>query len=78
MRASGPKKLLHQGFSEQVERTPQGVALIQGDREVTFQELGERVDRLTRGLAGEGIGAGSTVGLFMERSVEWVARSWPS
>lgn len=73
MSSSETPELLHEHFAAQVRRTPHGIALAEGDRRITFQELGARVERLARGLCETGIGDGCAVGLHMERSVEWVA-----
>jgi len=68
-----PQELLHEHFLQQVHRIPDRLALPADGRSVTYQELGARVERLAGALAGEGIGAGSMVGVHMERSIEWVA-----
>ncbi len=67
-----PPPLLHRWFSLQSERFSDRVALLDGDGAVTFRELSARVDELAVRWAEEGIGAGSMVGLHLERSIEWV------
>lgn len=75
MRMNAPETpdLLHEHFSAQLRRTPHQTALLEGDRRITFEELGARAERLASGLVEMGIGAGSMVGLHLERSLEWVA-----
>ena len=59
-------------FEHQAQRTPNRVALYQGERSVTFAELQERSDRLARTLAAKGIPSGAFIGLHMDRSIEYV------
>ncbi|NER36671.1 MAG: amino acid adenylation domain-containing protein [Oscillatoria sp. SIO1A7] len=63
---------IHQLFEAQVERTPDAVAAIFGDREVTYRELNCRANQLAHYLRASGIGPEKLVGLFMERSIEIV------
>ncbi|UQE74423.1 non-ribosomal peptide synthase/polyketide synthase [Gordonia sp. PP30] len=55
-----------------VARVPEAVALIAGDREVTYREFGVRVGALGHRLAAIGVGPDSAVGVVMDRSVELV------
>jgi amino acid adenylation domain-containing protein len=59
-------------FEKQVDNTPNDVALIGGDVELTYQKLNERANRLGRYLSRFGVGPEVLVGLYMERSVEMV------
>ena len=65
-------KCLHQMFEEQVERTPDRVALIYGDDQLSYGELNERANRLAHYLRRNGVVAESLVGILMERSIEMV------
>jgi acyl-CoA synthetase (AMP-forming)/AMP-acid ligase II len=47
-------------------------ALISEDERWTYAELAERVERMSRGLVGMGVGKGSHVGLLMENGMDWV------
>ena len=47
---------------------PDRVAVVDGDREVTYRELAETVDRLGHGLVGLGLEPGTPVGLTMMNS----------
>jgi fatty-acyl-CoA synthase len=47
--------------ARRARRTPGRVALIDGDRRVTYAELGERVTRLAHGLRGLGVQSGDRV-----------------
>ncbi|HEX8275245.1 MAG TPA: non-ribosomal peptide synthase/polyketide synthase [Longimicrobiaceae bacterium] len=67
-----PARCLHELFAEQAERTPGAVALVAGDRSLTYAELHARSDALARVLAGRGVGPDARVGICMERGPELV------
>ncbi|HEX4701239.1 MAG TPA: acyl-CoA synthetase [Pseudonocardiaceae bacterium] len=53
-----------------VDLVPDRVAVICGDRRVTFAELEQRVNRLAHHLARHGVGRGSHVGVYARNSIE--------
>ncbi|MGQ0841973.1 amino acid adenylation domain-containing protein [Actinokineospora sp.] len=59
-------------FEAQVARTPDGIALVHGDQQVSFAELNARANRLAHHLITLGVQADSLVGLVADRSVEMV------
>src|SRR6185369_11177087 len=59
-------------FEQQVERTPEAIALICEDEFVSYRELNERANRLAHYLLKHGIGPESLVGVLLERSAETV------
>lgn len=59
-------------FAAQVERTPNHLAVVMGDVQLTYQELHEKSNRLARTLHQHGIQRGATVVLLMEKSVELI------
>ena len=61
---------LHRLFETQAARTPEALALIYEDTELSFRELNERSNQLAHYLRGIGVGPESRVGLCMERSTE--------
>jgi len=63
-------KCVHQLFEEQVERTPDGMALVFGDEELTYRELNERADDLAHELRALGVGPEVRVGICAKRSIE--------
>ena len=65
-------KLIHQLFETQVERTPDAVALVFEDQELTYRELNARANKLAHYLRRLGVGAETLVGIFVERSLEMV------
>jgi acyl-CoA synthetase (AMP-forming)/AMP-acid ligase II len=48
------------------------IALIEGERRLTFAQLNERVNRLAQVLAGEGIRRGDRVGMLARNGAAWV------
>jgi len=65
-------KCVHELFQAQVERTPSAVAVVAGERQLTYAELNERANQLARFLRRFGIGPDSLVGLCVDRSLEMV------
>ncbi|RQP21147.1 AMP-binding protein, partial [Piscinibacter terrae] len=65
---------LHELFEAQVQRTPQAVALVHGQEQLSYGELNERANRLAHRLIDEcGVGPGVLVGLCVERGTAMVA-----
>jgi amino acid adenylation domain-containing protein len=65
-------RCIHQLFEAQVERVPDAIAVVCGDRRLTYRELNQRANRLAHRLIALGVGAEAPVGLCVERSVEMV------
>ena len=65
-------KCIHQLFEDQVARTPQAIAVVSGDQELTYDELNVRANQLAHLLRRRGIGPDARVGLCVERSVEMI------
>jgi len=63
-------KCVHQLFEEQVERTPDGEALVFGDGQLTYCELNERANQLAHQLQDLGVGPEVRVGICVKRSLE--------
>ncbi len=61
--------LLHQLFEAQAERTPDDVAVICGDVELTYRELNRQANRLAHHLQELGVGPEVLVALCMQRTV---------
>ncbi|MFB6365310.1 amino acid adenylation domain-containing protein [Paenibacillus elgii] len=63
-------KTLQQLFEEQAERAPDAVAVVFGDKQLTYGELNDRANRLAGTLRSGGIGRESIVGILVDRSVD--------
>ncbi|NES79687.1 MULTISPECIES: non-ribosomal peptide synthetase [Okeania] len=61
-------KCIHQLFEEQVERSPNSVALVFETEELTYQQLNEQANQLAHYLQAKGIGSEKLVGICVERS----------
>src|SRR6516164_8034687 len=59
-------------FEHAVDTFPDRVALIFGDRQVTYRELEGEANRFAHHLAAQGVGPGDHVGLYARNSVETV------
>ncbi|MFJ6462467.1 amino acid adenylation domain-containing protein [Streptomyces sp. NPDC091387] len=60
-------------LAAQVARTPDAVALVFGERALTYAELDARINRLARLLLARGAGPEKVVALALPRSIEMVA-----
>lgn len=73
-----PKYCLHELFDQQVERTPDAIALtfpsLDGSPEqhLTYRQLSERANQVANYLQGLGVGADDCVVLYLERTIEMV------
>ena len=65
-------KCIHQLFEEQVERTPQSVAVVSENQQLTYQQLNQRANQLAHHLQSLGVGPEVLVGICVERSIEMV------
>ncbi|MFZ0538614.1 MAG: condensation domain-containing protein, partial [Candidatus Sulfotelmatobacter sp.] len=71
--ADYPRDLpLHRAFEEQVEARPGATALLFEGKKWSYREVNDRANRLARRLIESGVGPGSLVGIFLERSAEMV------
>ncbi len=65
-------KCIHQLFEEQVERTPEAIAVVLEDQELTYGELNRRANQLAHYLKKLGVGPEALVAIWMERSIEMI------
>ena len=59
-------KTIHELFEEQVERTPDNVAVVFEEQELTYRELNARANGLARVLREKGVGPDRLVGLMVD------------
>ncbi|NBO09418.1 MAG: amino acid adenylation domain-containing protein, partial [Actinobacteria bacterium] len=67
-----PNTTLPDLFAVQVEKTPEAIALLFGDAEVSYRELDARANQLARYLIAENIGPEDIVAIALDRSIEMV------
>ena len=65
-------RCIHQLFEEQVERTPDSVAVVFEDQQLSYRELNERSNQAAHYLKKLGVGSEVRVGICLERSLEMV------
>jgi amino acid adenylation domain-containing protein len=63
---------LHELFAEQVQRTPEAVAVVGDEEELSYAQLETRANRLAHKLRSLGVGAEVVVGICVERKVSLV------
>jgi amino acid adenylation domain-containing protein len=63
---------IHELFEEQVERTPDAIAVVFENHELTYGELNARANQLGHYLQARGVGPEVLVGICVERSLEMI------
>ena len=66
------EKCIHQLFENQVEETPDAIAVINDDSKITYFELNRRANLLAKHLQSLGVGPEVRVGILMDKSFEMV------
>jgi aspartate racemase len=64
---------IHHLFENQVQRSPDAVAIVCGKQSVTYRELNERSNQLAHHLRSLGVISETLVAVFLERSVDMIA-----
>ncbi|NEW06408.1 amino acid adenylation domain-containing protein [Paenibacillus sp. SYP-B3998] len=64
------EKTIHQLFEDQVQRSPEAVAVVFEDQQLTYRELNERANRLARTLQEAGVQTEQLVAIMVERSLD--------
>lgn len=68
-----PGACLHRLFEAQAERTPDAIALVSGDEQLTYRDLNERANEMAARLRHKGVGSETIVAICMESSPELIA-----
>ncbi|MDZ8187884.1 MAG: amino acid adenylation domain-containing protein [Nostoc sp. ChiSLP02] len=63
---------IHQMFEMQVERSPQAIAVVFENRQLTYQQLNQQANQLAHYLRTLGVGPEVLVGICLERSLEMI------
>lgn len=66
------EKTIHQLFEEQVEKTPDNIAVIFGDKQITYRELNEKANSLAGVLRNKGVKPDDIIAVFINRSIEMI------
>ena len=61
---------VHELIEAQVARTPDAIAVVGGDKQITYAELNRRANQLAHHLQSLGVGPDALVGICVERSIE--------
>ena len=67
-----PASCVHELFEAQVERTPEAVALVYQEQQLSYRELNERANQLAHFLRARGVGPDFVVGLLANRGFDLV------
>ncbi|NOQ28298.1 MAG: AMP-binding protein, partial [Bacteroidales bacterium] len=65
-------KCIHQLFEEQVTRTPEGIALVFNNTELTYRELNQRSNQLSHYLISKGLKPSNIMSIMLDRSIEMI------
>jgi surfactin family lipopeptide synthetase A len=71
-----PHQCIHQLFEDQVERTPDNIAVVFEQQQLTYRELNDRANQLAYYLRAQGVSKNVLVGLYLERSLAMVIGLW--
>ena len=76
--STGPRRALpdrraHELFEIQARERPETIAVVYGDRQLTYGELNARANQLARALVARGITSEAVVGVMTERNLDWMA-----
>jgi amino acid adenylation domain-containing protein/thioester reductase-like protein len=67
-----PPICLHELFSQQAQTTPDDIAIVDMNRQLTYHELDYQTDQLSLYLKQKGVTCNAVAGIFMDKSVEYV------
>src|SRR6185369_2481476 len=70
--STAPRASIHELFAAQARRTPEAVAVVFENEELTYAGLDARASRLARRLRRLGVGPDVLVGLLVERSLDMI------
>ena len=70
--AYSQSQTIHSLFEQQVQRTPERLALVCQDESLTYAELNRQANRLGHHLRHLGVGPDVLVGICLERSAQWI------
>lgn len=65
-------KLLHHMFTEQVNKTPNNIAVVYEDKKLTYMELDNYANQVANYIIKMGAGPEKPIGIFLKRSLEMI------
>ncbi|MDE9590755.1 AMP-binding protein, partial [Xenorhabdus bovienii] len=65
-------KLIHQLFEQQVEQTPDAIALIFGDSQLSYAELNHHANQLAHYLIASGVRPDDRIAICVDRSPDMI------
>lgn len=65
-------KSIQEMFEDQVEKTPNNIAVVYQNKQLTYKELNEKANSLARLLRENGVMENSIVGIMVDRSLEMI------
>ncbi len=63
---------IHELFDQQVEKTPEDIAVVYNEDTISYQALNEKANSVARGLKNLGVKRNTVVALITERSIEMI------
>ncbi|MEX2492637.1 MAG: amino acid adenylation domain-containing protein [Nitrospirales bacterium] len=63
---------VHELFADQVALTPDAIAIVFDDQQLTYRELNERANRLAHVLQSKGVGLEVRIGICLERGLDLI------
>src|SRR5436309_3714271 len=67
-----PDRRAHEVFEDQARAQPDAIAVVHGDRHLTYRELNARANRVARALIARGLTREGVVGVVTERNLDWM------
>lgn len=68
-----PSEFIHEIFMKMVEKYPDSIAAIYIDENITYSDLNKKSNRIARYLKDKGVNRNSLVGIFLDRSIDFLA-----
>lgn len=70
------EKCIHELFEEQVEKSPESIAVFHGNEQLTYRELNNKANQIAHYLIQRGVKPDSPVALCLERSLDLIVALW--
>lgn len=70
-----PEMTLHQLVEEQVDRSPDAVAVVSKNASITYRELDRRANKIAHSFQAMGIGPDAVIAVCLDRSIDMVTAS---